>query len=176
MIRYTKVINGVPVSKCANEINIVKDGKLWLNPTHSMLVDDGWEREKMHTYTEDEIVSKMKAKLRSSIKAYDSSSHVNIFYINGLPVWLDKATRAGLMLRFQSELALKKEVTTLWYNGMSFELQLNSAMQMLYAIENYASQCYDNTQMHLSQVDSLSTQDEIKAYDYKIGYPEKLRF
>jgi hypothetical protein len=49
-------------------------------------------------------------------------------------------------------------------------------MQMLYAIEIYASECYDNTQLHLANVETLSTLDSILEYDYTTGYPEKLRF
>jgi hypothetical protein len=107
---------------------------------------------------------------------YDSSRDVNEFYIQGMPVWLDKATRSGLMLRFNSELALKKENTTLWYEGYSFTLPLNTAMQMLYALEVYASECYDNTQLHLANIEKLETTEEIKEYDYTEGYPEKLHF
>ena len=50
------------------------------------------------------------------------------------------------------------------------------AMQMLYAIEVYASACYDNTQRHLSEVEKLETIEEVEAYNYRTGYPEKLRF
>jgi hypothetical protein len=50
------------------------------------------------------------------------------------------------------------------------------AMQMLMAIELYASQCYDNTQRHLAAVDALESKEEIDAYDYRVGYPEKLEF
>ena len=112
----------------------------------------------------------------NEINHYDSSDEVNIFYIQGLPVWLDKATRAGLKLRFEAELAIGKTDTTLWYDNMQFPLSLENAMHMLYAIEVYASACYDNTQLHLSNVDKLETIDEIKNYDYRNGYPEKLNF
>lgn len=47
---------------------------------------------------------------------------------------------------------------------------------MLYAIEVYASKCYDNTQKHLANVEKLETLEEIIEYDYHTGYPEKLNF
>jgi hypothetical protein len=50
------------------------------------------------------------------------------------------------------------------------------AMQMLLAIEIYASECYDNTQRHMAAVDVLESKEEIDAYDYRVGYPEKLEF
>ena len=59
---------------------------------------------------------------------------------------------------------------------MQFPLTVEMAIQMLYAIEIYASACYDRTQAHIAKVDKLTTIEEVDAYDYKIGYPEKLNF
>lgn len=146
------------------------------NPTDEMLFADGWEIYTSPEPTDEEIFNNAKRDKRFEIEAYDSSSAVNEFYIQDMPVWLDKSTRSGLMLRFNSELAMKKENTTLWYNGMSFTLPLSSAIQMLYALEVYASECYDNTQFHLANIEKLETLEEIQEYDYRVGYPEKLRF
>ena len=144
------------------------------NPTEEMILANGWEEYITPIY-EPTIEDYRRDKIRE-IERYDSSDEVNIFYIQGLPVWLDKATRAGLKLRFEAELAMKEENTTLWYGNQSFTLQLNMAIQMLYAIEVYASKCYDNTQKHLANVDKLETLEEIIEYDYYTGYPEKLNF
>ena len=146
------------------------------NPTDEMLFADGWELYVLPEPTEQEILNRTKREKINEINHYDSSDEVNIFYIQGLPVWLDKATRAGLKLRFEAELAMKEENTTLWYGNQSFTLQLNMAIQMLYAIEVYASKCYDNTQKHLANVEKLETLEEIIEYDYHTGYPEKLNF
>jgi hypothetical protein len=146
------------------------------NPTDEMLFADGWELYVEPEPTEEELFNEAKKFKKDEVIRYDSSIEVNEFYIQGMPVWLDKATRSGLMLRFNSELALKKENTTLWYEGYSFTLPLNSAMQMLYALEVYASECYDNTQLHLANIEKIETKEELDAYDYRVGYPEKLRF
>ena len=100
------------------------------NPTDEMLFEDGWEVYVTPELTEEEIISNAKRDKLRDIEMYDSSSEVNEFYIQEMPVWLDKSTRSGLMLRFNSELAMKKENTTLWYNGISFTLPLNTAIQM----------------------------------------------
>lgn len=96
--------------------------------------------------------------------------------MNDYPVWLDKPTRTGLMLRFQAESEMGQTTTSLWYEGAEFILPLDMAIQMLYAIEIYASKCYDNTQKHLSDVDKITNVDDLKNYDYTTGYPEKLNF
>lgn len=176
MKRYTKTIDGKVVIEERNRIVINKDGTTTLFPTHEMLLEDGWVEYVIPEPTEEELFARAKRNLKNEIAHHDSSSEVNEFFINGLPVWLDKATRAGLKLRFEAEIAVGNENTSLWYNNMQFPLPLSQAMQMLYAIEIYASACYDNTQAHLANVEALSTIEECEAYDYRVGYPEKLRF
>lgn len=176
MKRYTKQIDGKTVIKERNRIVINKDGMQTINPTHEMLLEDGWVEYVIPEPTEEELFARAKRNLKNEISHYDSSSEVNEFYIQDIPVWLDKATRAGLKLRFEAEIAMGNENTSLWYNNMQFPLPLTQAMQMLYAIEVYASMCYDNTQAHYANVEALNTIEECEAYDYRVGYPEKLYF
>lgn len=176
MKQYTKEIDGKTIRKPQNKVVVIKDGRQWLNPSHDMLIEDGWVEYIIPEPTEEELLAKAKRNKEREIKKYDSSEEVNIFYIQDLPVWLDKATRAGLKLRFEAELAMGKEQTTLWYGNTQFPLPLSQAMQMLYAIEVYASACYDNTQAHLANIHALTTIEEVEAYDYTTFYPEKLRF
>lgn len=160
--------------KTRNQIVILKDGMNTYNPIEEMIFADGWV-EYIHPDVEPSLEDYRKTK-KDEILRFDSSGEVNEFRINGISVWLDKTTRAGLMLRFQAEKAIGKEDTALWYEGHQFELTTDAAMQMLYVIENYASACYDNTQRHISVIDNLNTIEEVIAYDYRSGYPEKLEF
>ena len=117
--------------------------------------------------------------LKTRVEMYDSSKHVNSFTIGGMETWLDKATRVGLKLRFEAEIRMGKQQTTLWQDGISFPLPLvgeTTAIDMLDGIELYASACYDVTQMHLAAVAKMDDVDAIKSYDYTFGYPEKLAF
>ena len=121
-------------------------------------------------------VDAAKAVITARIMAYDSSSNVNGFLYAGYPLWLDKATRVGLRLRFESEQELGKEITTLWAGNMAISLPLPTAVAMLHGIEIYASECYDKTASHLAAVAELDNVDDILGYDYSEGYPEKLVF
>ena len=170
----TYIKNGIVKKK--NTIVIHKDGSQIINPPHDLLIECGWEEYTTPEISPEQKIQSAKLTKCNEILMYDSSSEVNEFYIQDMPVWLDKDMRTGLMLRFNSEFAMKKENTTLWYNGVSFTLPLSSAIQMLYALEVYASECYDNTQVHLANVEKLETLEEIQEYDYSVGYPEKLRF
>lgn len=123
----------------------------------------------------DELAA-AKEMVRAKITAYDSSSAVNEFTYQGTPMWLDKDTRAGLMLRLNAEQAGGHENTTLWYGTQSFSLPVSSAIQMLTALELYASACFDMTEEHKAAVDAKRTVNTVLAYDYTQGYPEKLAF
>lgn len=174
MKKYIKEINGQKVYKTRQQIIISKDGMSTYNPTEEMILSDGWEE---YVYVEPErTIEDYRRDLLFEISHYDESISVNEFFINGMSVWLDKNTRVGLRLRFESELSCGHEETTLWYEGNPFPLKLEDAVNMLYAIEMYASACYDNTQRHISNVKTLGDIEEIKNYDYREGYPEKLNF
>lgn len=175
---YEKIINGQQHCKPASKIIIVKDGMQTFNPTEEMLLEDGWVEHIPVSYepTEEEILNREKEHKIEEILRHDSSHEVNGFYIDGQEMWLDKATRVGLKLRFDAEIASGQANTTLWYDGTPFNLELANAVQMLNAIELYASACYDNTQMHIAYVKVMEDLETLKNYDYRTGYPEKLRF
>lgn len=82
----------------------------------------------------------------------------------------------GLILRFQAEQASGQAQTALWYEGQQFTLDVADAIAMLYAIELYASACYDRTQAHLLAIDGLNTAEDVESYDCTTGYPEKIIF
>lgn len=126
--------------------------------------------------SEEQTISFVREMLLKMIERYDSSSDVNQFTIGEYKTWLDKATRVGLRLRFEGEKETGVSETILWDNGVAFPLAVNDAINMLFAIEMYASACYDNTQKHIATVCALETLDELTSYDYTSGYPDKLVF
>lgn len=178
MKKYTKIIDGEQVIKPANKIVIDKDGMNTFNPTEKMLLEDGWVEYISHVYesTEEEILNNEREHKIEEVLKHDSSPEVNCFYIGGQEMWLDKATRVGLKLRFDAEIARGHTNTTLWYKGISFNLEIANAVHMLDDIEIYASACYDNTQMHIANITVIEDLEALKNYDYKTGYPEKLKF
>ena len=113
---------------------------------------------------------------KERIKAYDSSSAVNAFTLQGSPRWLDKATRAGLKLRLEAEQASGQGNTTLWYGTEAITLPVTNAIIMLNRLEIYASESYDVTQGHLARVALMENVDEVLGFDIKADYPDKLTF
>ena len=110
----------------------------------------------------------------AEIAAYDTSSSVNGFVLNGLLVWLDKATRVGLMNSTTIAKASGQETTTLWLGGMKLVVDCDKAIQLLSALEMYALECFNVTASHKQAVSELTTIEEVEAYNYKSGYPKML--
>lgn len=115
-----------------------------------------------------------KADKIAEIAAYDTSDKVNGFMLNGLLVWLDKATRVGLMNSTTIAKAAGQETTTLWLGGIKLVVDCDKAIQLLSALEMYALECFNVTASHKAAVSELTTIEEVEAYDYKAGYPKML--
>lgn len=108
--------------------------------------------------------------LSEKIKLYDSSDEVNSFFIGEQRMWIDKATRVGLMHLTNCssdnvQLVLGDKIVT-------FPVEL--AKNFLVRLEVYAGQCYLQTQKHLLAVKELNTLEDVINYDYTTGYPEKI--
>lgn len=109
------------------------------------------------------------------INVYDSSSAVNSFVLNGMEVWLDKATRVGLMNSTTIAKASGQKTTTLWLGGLKLVVDCDKAIQLLSALEMYALECFNVTAAHKKAVSELGNIEGVLTYDYKSGYPEKLK-
>lgn len=114
------------------------------------------------------------SKKEEEITAYDKSDKVNGFILNGLLVWLDKATRVGLMNSTTIAKAAGQETTTLWLGGLKLVVDCDKAIRLLSALEMYALECFNVTASHKQAVSQLTTIEEVEAYDYKAGYPKML--
>lgn len=110
----------------------------------------------------------------AEITAYDTSDKVNGFMLNGLLVWLDKATRVGLMNSTTISKAAGQETTTLWLGGLKLVVDCDKAIQLLSALEMYALECFNVTASHKQAVSELMSLEDVEAYDYKAGYPKML--
>lgn len=110
----------------------------------------------------------------AEITAYDTSSSVNGFMLNGVLEWLDKATRVGLMNSTTIAKAAGQKTTTLWFSGAKFVIDCDKAIQLLSALEMYALECFNVTASHKAAVGWLMSLEEVEAYDYKTGYPKML--
>ena len=121
------------------------------------------------------VLQAARASMLVEITAYDSSSAVNAFELNGMQVWLDKATRVGLMNSTTIAKNMGQEKTTLWLGSYQLEVDCDKAIQLLSALEMYALECFNVTAAHKKTVSELDNIEAVLTYDYKSGYPEKLK-
>lgn len=132
------------------------------------LVSEEWQERCKAT------LEKAKKEKLASILAYDTSSDVNGFMLNGNKVWLDKETRVGLMNSTRITRDMGQDTTTLWFDGYKLEVRCDMAIMLLSSLEMYALECFNVTAAHKKAVSELTTIEEVEAYDYKTGYPKQL--
>lgn len=120
-------------------------------------------------------LARAKREVLKKIEDYDTSSTVNGFVLNGTVVWLDKATRVGLMNSTSITKAMGQPTTTLWLGESKMEVPCDTAIQLLSALEMYALECFNVTAAHKKAVSELATIEEVEKYDITAGYPAQLR-
>ena len=125
--------------------------------------------------SEADVLQRAKEAVLVTIEAYDKSSAVNGFMLNGQKVWLDKATRVGLMNSTSIAKAMGQATTTLWLGDAKLVVNCDKAIQLLSALEMYALECFNVTAAHKKAVAELNTVEDVLGYDYTKGYPEQLR-
>lgn len=137
-------------------------------------VYDGVRLETGGMTSEAALTAAAQKMVLAEIEKHDTSSAVNRLVLNGQKVWLDKATRVGLMNSTSIAKAMGKTTITLWFGGMQIEVNCDKAIQLLSALEMYALECFNVTAAHKKAVSEMSTVEEVLAYDYTAGYPEIL--
>ena len=130
---------------------------------------EAWKQK----WAEKSLTIAKKAKI-AEIAAYDTSDKVNGFVLNGLLVWLDKATRVGLMNSTTIAKAAGQQTTTLWLGDVKLEVDCDKAIQLLSALEMYALECFNVTAAHKAAVTDLKTIKEVEAFDVTADYPKQL--
>lgn len=150
------------------------NGCVVCNPTEDMLIKAGYKEYQEPIPTEAEKFEQAKADKIAEIAAYDTSDKVNGFILNGMIVWLDKATRVGLMNSTTIAKAAGQETTTLWLGDVKLVVDCDKAIQLLSALEMYALECFNVTSAHKAAVAELKTIKEVEAFDVTADYPKQL--
>lgn len=124
--------------------------------------------------SEQALLTAAQREVLSAIEAYDASDSVNAFILNGQKVWLDKATRVGLMNSTTIAKTMGQATTTLWLGEAKLVVDCDKARQLLSALEMYALECFNVTAAHKKAVTDMTTLEDVLGYDYTGGYPQKL--
>lgn len=185
MKRYKKEIDGKNVIKFGNDIVVSKDGMVTINPSEENILADGWEVYVVPVYepTEEELLEQAKEEKIRELHDYDESKEVNncviVYQGEEMDYWADKHERDALKSALADFIAMGRLTyrLDLREKGISITLPCETLMQMLAALEVYAVDCYNRTTDHEFFVKSITTKDEIEAYEFRgNGYPEIPRF
>lgn len=142
-------------------------------PTEQYVYDGCW-LDTGGMASEQALLASAQREVLSAIEAYDASDSVNAFMLNGQKVWLDKATRVGLMNSTSIAKTMGQATTTLWLGETKLVVDCDKAMQLLSALEMYALECFNVTAAHRKAVNEMTTLEDVLGYDYTGGYPQKL--
>lgn len=108
-----------------------------------------------------------------ALALYDASPAVNSFSIGGKQQpWIAPDERANFLNTIQGERRLGG--TTVNFQGIT--LPLDMAENILDRINRYARQCWEQTEAHADAINAKRKIETVDAYDFTVGYPEKLAF
>ena len=124
--------------------------------------------------SEEDVLGRAKEAVAAEITAYDSSSAVNGFILNGERVWLSFELRDRVYQGNERLQRIGRTDTTLWLGNHCYNLSIEQAQNIISHIEAYAKDCYNVTAAHKAAVEKQQTVEEVLAYDYTAGYPEML--
>lgn len=119
-------------------------------------------------------VAAAREEVLKQIEAYDTSSAVNGFMLNGAEVWLDFELRDRVYQGNERLQRIGRTDTTLWLGKQCYNLSIEQAQNIISHIEAYAKDCYNVTAAHKKAVGELTSVEEVLTYDYTKGYPAKL--
>lgn len=166
------IIHLDPVEDKAMDAYVCVECSVPIADYDSKLVQEAYEEWKTKMQ-ERALTNAIRSKV-AEITSYDTSDKVNGFKLNGSVVWLDKATRVGLMNSTTIAKAAGQQTTTLWLGENKLEVDCDKAIQLLSALEMYALDCFNVTAKHKKMVSEMTSVEQVEAFDITADYPKQL--
>ena len=154
--------------------SIVIGDRRYLSPSEDILAQAGYHPYTPPEPTAEELLEQARSAKVMDIEEYDNSSHVNEFLLGGVPMWLDAQTRQQLRVSIEAYQATGAGSVTKWFGGQEFTFPTSAWLTMLNALEVYAAEALNVTELHKAAVMALGSVEEVESYDITQGYPQKL--
>ena len=91
-------------------------------------------------------------------------------------MWLTREERTQIDESINAYEATGATEMTKYFGGVAYTFPLAQWKQMLNMLIVYASEALNVTEGHKAAVLALESIENVEAYDYTVGYPEKLVF
>lgn len=124
---------------------------------------------------EEYVLRKIKDIIIDKITKYDVSENVNLFYLQGNPMWLNDIKRTSLIKSTNIRKSQGAITTVLWDDDNNkYDIPVDMALNMLNTLEMYALDCYNMTAQHKKNISEMDSIEDVLNYDYMDGYPKIL--
>ena len=120
---------------------------------------------------ESNVFNVAKKLLLDTIDKYYSSNNVKMFLLDDQYGWLDKDTRMGLRQNIADRKLGGLSNIVIWISGKPHSMTLERAENFLRKVEDYAYTCKAVTYQHKTDVENLTTLNDILQYNYTKDYP-----
>lgn len=125
---------------------------------------------------EEYVLRRIKDIIIDKITKYDVSENVNLFYLQGNPMWLNDIKRTSLIKSTNIRKSQGAITTVLWDDDNNkYDIPVDMALNMLNTLEMYALDCYNMTAQHKKNISEMDSIEDVLNYDYMAGYPKILR-
>ena len=152
------------------------DAEVWnmkLNPVPEPSVTEPADEFPVHVEpASDELeqeVGVKEAKLRE-IDAYDIYS----IAINGNELWIDSEGRKEILRQVKALKADGEHEMTKWLDGVEYTFPFKKWVEIVNRTEAYYLKVNNMKEKHKKNVMELTDDSDIEAYDYTVGYPNKV--
>jgi hypothetical protein len=127
-------------------------------------------------------IEQAKAEMANRINEYDSSDNVNAFNVHDIEHditfegWFTPDERSNYKSSIDAAKLVGLETLSFFVGNVMLEVTPTQAEYMLAQVQLYADQCYIITKQHKIAVDALDTIEDVDAFPYQQGYPNKITF
>lgn len=170
--RYLVCLNEKKVKVTEQEqVGVTEDGE----PTYQ---DKEVTKYQYDTYwleaNKDGVLAAAKKAIVDEISAYDKSSKVNGFVVNGTERWLESEERRSISYSTKILKDKGEENVDIWFGENKVTTTCDKAIKMLDDVEVYAKKTNSVTRQHIVDVMSLGKVEDVLSYDIAADYPDKL--
>lgn len=120
---------------------------------------------------ESDVLEAARNTLLDAIDKYYTSNSIQVFILDGQHGWLDKDTRMGLRQNIADRKLGGLSNIVIWVSGKPHNMTLERAENFLRKVEDYAYTCKAVTYQHKTDVENLTTLNDILQYNYTKDYP-----